>query len=141
MEWAALIAWVITALFGFVMLTIWLRRGGMRQRETGRIRPALILGHFALAAGGLVVWIVYLINDSDALKWTAFAALVVVALLGWTMFFIWLKQRQTTAQPAMAPTGGSAEQGFPVPVVALHGVAAVTTVVLVLLTVLNVGGS
>ena len=25
MEWAALIAWVITALFGFVMLTIWLR--------------------------------------------------------------------------------------------------------------------
>ena len=98
----------ITALFGFVMLTIWLRRGGMRQREMGRIRPALILGHFALAAGGLVVWIVYLINDSDALKWIAFAALVVVALLGWTMFFIWLKQRQTTAQPAMAPTGGSA---------------------------------
>ena len=141
MEWAALIAWVVTALFGFVMLTVWLRRGGMRQRESGRIRPALILSHFALAAGGLVVWIIYLINDSDALKWIAFAALVVVALLGWTMFFIWLKQRQTTAQPAVAPVGGSPEQGFPVPVVALHGLAAVTTVVLVLLTALNVGGS
>jgi len=141
MEWAALIAWVVTALFGFVMLTVWLRRGGMRQSESGRIRPALILSHFALAAGGLVVWIIYLINDSDALKWIAFAALVVVALLGWTMFFIWLKQRQTTAQPAVAPAGGSAEQGFPVPVVALHGLAAVTTVVLVLLTALNVGGS
>jgi hypothetical protein len=140
MEWAALIAWVITALFGFTMLVIWLRRGGMRQREMGRIRPALILSHFALAAGGLVVWIVYVASDTEALAWIAFGALVVVALLGWTMFFIWLKQRQTTAQPAVAPTGGSAEQGFPVPVVALHGLAAVTTVVLVLLAALGVGG-
>ena len=49
--------------------------------------------------------------------------------------------RSTRTAEAAAPTGGSAEQGFPVPVVALHGVAAVTTVVLVLLTVLNVGGS
>ncbi|SRR5712692_10222326 len=139
MEWAALIAWVITALFGFVMLTIWLKRGGMQQREPGRIRPPWILSHFLLAAGGLVLWIIYLVTDTDALTWIAFAALVVVALLGWTMFFIWAKQRQTSAQPAIAPAGGSAEQSFPVPVVVLHGLAAVTTVVLVFLTAIGVG--
>jgi len=66
---------------------------------------------------------------------------VVVALLGWTMFFVWAKQRQTSAQPATAPAGGAAEQGFPVSVVALHGLAAVTTVVLVFLTAIGVGGS
>src|SRR5712691_174723 len=139
MEWAALIAWVVTALFGFVMLTVWLKRGGMQPRESARIRPALILSHFLLAAAGLVVWIVYLVIDKDALTWVAFAALVVVALLGWTMFFVWAKQRQTSAQPAIVPAGGSAEQGFPVSVVALHGVAAVTTVVLVFLTAIGVG--
>lgn len=43
----------------------------MRQREGGRIRPPLILSHFLLAAAGLVVWIVYLASDADALAWVA----------------------------------------------------------------------
>jgi hypothetical protein len=30
MEWAALIAWVLTAGGGFVLLAIWLGRGGQR---------------------------------------------------------------------------------------------------------------
>ena len=34
-----------------------------------------------------------------------------------------------------------AEQNFPVPIVALHGLLAVTTVVLVFLTAIGVGGS
>ena len=38
MEWAALIAWVVTAGGGFVLLAIWLSRGGMRQgREPGMV--------------------------------------------------------------------------------------------------------
>jgi len=55
MKWAALIAWVITAGGGFVLLSIWLMRGGMRQQQEAgnRIRPPLILSHFLLAAGGL----------------------------------------------------------------------------------------
>ena len=91
MKWAALIAWVITAGGGFVLLSIWLMRGGMRQQQEAgnRIRPPLILSHFLLAAGGLVVWVIYLINDKDALAWVAFAILAVVAVLGWTMFAIW----------------------------------------------------
>jgi hypothetical protein len=119
---------------GFVLLAIWLSRGGMQQgREPGsRIRPPLILGHFLLAATGLVIWIIYLASDSDALAWIAFAILAVVALLGWTMFAIWF-QRQ-----AVDP-GTPAEQHFPVPVVALHGLLAVTTVVLVFLTAIGAG--
>jgi len=67
MKWAALIAWMITAGGGFVLLSIWLMRGGMRQQQEAgnRIRPPLILSHFLLAAGGLVVWIVYLVADKS----------------------------------------------------------------------------
>jgi len=144
MKWAALIAWVITAGGGFVLLGIWLSRGGMQQQaEAGnRIRPPLILSHFLLAASGLVVWIIYVVADKDALAWIAFAILAVVALLGWTMFAIWFRRRQARAGGAATATPRiPAEQHFPVPVVALHGVLAVTTVLLVLLTALGVGNS
>src|SRR5436305_6888318 len=144
MKWAALIAWVITAGGGFVLLSIWLMRGGMRQQQEAgnRIRPPLILSHFLLAAGGLVVWIIYLVADKDALAWIAFAILAVVAVLGWTMFAIWLRRRQArTAEAGTVGPDTPAEQGFPVPIVALHGLLAVTTVVLVFLTAVGVGGS
>ena len=144
MKWAALIAWVLTAGGGFILLTIWLARGGMQQgREGGsRIRPPLILSHFLLAAGGLVVWIVYLWKDKDVLAWIAFAILAVVAALGWTMFAIWLRRRQARGAIAEAVSPDTpAEQHFPVSIVGLHGVLAVTTVVLVFLTAIGVGGS
>src|SRR5918911_5475197 len=115
MDWAALIAWVVTAGGGFVLLTIWLARGGMRQgREGGgRIKPPLILSHFLLAAAGLVIWIIYLISDKDALTWVALAVLGVVAVLGFTMFFIWARQRQTRVAAAPAGTTAAAGAGGP----------------------------
>jgi hypothetical protein len=152
-SWIALVSWVATAGGGFVMLAIWIRRGGMRQRESGRIRPPLILGHFLLAATGLVLWIIYLASDTDALAWVALAVLAVVAALGWTMFFIWATQRQrglaATGSPgatAAAPAttvgeAGPVEQHFPVSIVAAHGLLAVATVLLVLLAAIGVGGS
>ena len=132
MEWAALISWVLTAGGGFVLLAIWLRNGGMSQRSPGEIRPFLILGHFALAATGLVLWIIYVATDSDALAWIAFAILVVVALIGWTMFAIWYQRRQGMTAAGEAPAMSTpAEQRFPVAIVGLHGLLAVITVVLV----------
>ena len=147
MEWAALIAWIATAGGGFVLLTIWLSRGGMRQAsESGsRIRPPLILSHFLLAAVGLVLWIIYVATDSDALAWVAFVLLAVVAVLGFTMFAIWYQRRQRGPVAATGVTGnpGSSntppEQHFPVAIVGLHGLLAVTTVVLVFLTAVGVG--
>jgi hypothetical protein len=144
MKWAALITWVLTAGGGFVLLSIWLARGGMRQqREAGsRIRPPLIMSHFLLAAAGLVLWIIYLVDDKDVLAWIAFAALLVVALLGFTMFGIWLRRRRARGAVAEAITPNTpAEQHFPVAIVGLHGVLAATTLVLVLLTAIGVGGS
>ena len=142
MKWAALIAWVLTAGGGFVLLTIWLSRGGMQQQREGgdRIRPPLILSHFLLAATGLVIWIIYLAADTESLKWIAFVILAVVALLGWTMFAIWWRRRQArgAVREAVSPDT-PAEQHFPVSIVALHGVLAVTTVVLVFLTAIGVG--
>jgi hypothetical protein len=137
MEWAALIAWVVTAGGGFLLLATWLRHGGMRQIQGGQIRPILILSHFALAATGLVIWIVYVASDSDALAWIAFALLLVVALLGWTMFALWYQRRQSPAAAAASP-GMPAEQHFPVSIVTLHGIGAVTTLVLVFLAAIGV---
>ena len=144
MEWAALVTWVLTAGGGFILLSMWLSRGGMRQQgePANRIRPPLILSHFLLAATGLVIWIVYLVSDSEALAWIAFVILAVVAALGWTMFAIWLRRRRAVAAPAGATAGGEPpEQRFPVAIVTLHGLLAVTTVILVLLTAIGVGGS
>ena len=85
-----------------------------------------------------MLWIIFVATDSDALAWIAFAILVVVALLGWTMFAIWWRRRQQGGgagrRPAMPP-----EQHFPVAIVAGHGVLAVTTVVLVFLATISVG--
>ena len=140
MKWAALIAWLLTAGGGFTLLAVWLGRGGMRQgREPGtRIRPALILSHFILAAVGLLLWIIYLVNDSDALAWIALVLLGIVAILGWTMFAIWYQRRQRRMADAVDPAM-PAEQHFPVSIVTLHGLGAVTTVVLVFLTAIGVG--
>jgi hypothetical protein len=145
MKWAALIAWVVTAGGGFVLLSIWLARGGMRQAgasASARIRPPLIMSHFLLAAAGLVLWIIYLASDKDTLAWIAFAALLVVALLGFTMFGIWLRQRRGRAGAVeTVAEGRPAEQHFPVSIVGLHGLLAATTLVLVFLTAVGVGGS
>jgi hypothetical protein len=144
MDWAALIVWIVTAAGGFVMLAIWFSRGGAQQREGGRIRPPLILSHFVLAATGLVLWIIYVVNDSSALAWIAFALLLVIAALGFTMFSIWYRERSGVSAVAQAATATSgparpAEQSFPVAVVGLHGIFAATTIVLVLLAAAGVG--
>jgi hypothetical protein len=132
MDWAALILWVLTAGGGFVLLAIWLKNGGMSQTGGGKIRPAVILTHFALAATGLVLWIVYVANDSSTLAWIAFVLLLVVALIGFGMLGLWLSQRKRrVSEPA--------EQRFPVPIVGLHGVLAATTLVLVFLAAAGVG--
>jgi hypothetical protein len=133
---AALITWVITALGGFVLLATWLGRGGLRARDAGasRFPPGLIFGHFLLAAVGLVIWIIYVITDTDSLTWVALAILVVVALLGFTMLGRW---RQGRAASGVVAADAPPEQHFPVAVVVLHGLLAVTTVVLVLLVALG----
>jgi hypothetical protein len=153
---AALVAWVLTAGGGFVMVGRWVAAGGLRQQRDGATRfPApLVFGHAGLAAAGLVLWIIYLVLDADSLRWVAFILLVLVALGGFTLFARWLPSRRASAVPAggvgSSGRGGDtvtaragaepAERHVPVPVVAAHGLFAVATLVLVLLTALGVGG-
>lgn len=137
---AALITWVITALGGSYMLGTWLSRGGVRSGSS-RLPVPVVFGHFALAAIGLVVWILYLIADTTALAWTAFGLLVPVALLGFVMLARWLPTYRATRTAVAAGGTEPAERHFPVPVVLVHGLFAVATVILVLLTALGIGGS
>lgn len=150
---AALITWVLAALGGASMLGIWIQRGGPRTPRTSKFPPGLIFGHFALAAIGLVIWIIYLITDTDALTWVAFIVLLPVAGLGFTMLARWIPTYRSTRLVAAETAGGTAglsatgdggssavvpaEKHFPVAFVAGHGVSAVATLVLVLLTALS----
>ena len=127
---AALITWLITAVGGFVMLGIWISRGGHRRGSGTRLAPGLVFTHFALAAIGLVLWIVYVVVHTTALAWIGFVLLLPVALLGFTMLARWIPARRS----------GTAESHFPVPVVVGHGLFAATTLVLTLLAALGVGG-
>ena len=131
MSIAALITWLVTAAGGFIMLGVWISRGGHRPDSGTRLAPGLVFTHFALAVAGLVLWIVYLVAHKTALAWVAFVLLLPVALLGFTMLARWIPARRT----------GTAESRFPVPVVVGHGLFAATTIVLVLLTALGVGVS
>jgi manganese efflux pump family protein len=111
---AALIAWVITALGGSYLLATWLFRGGIRQRKTGTstFPPLLILGHFLLAASGLVTWIAYLLTDMQSLAWAALIGLLLIATLGCTMFVRWGGE---TVQAAPAPILRTPATGEAVP--------------------------
>ncbi|HEY3530471.1 MAG TPA: hypothetical protein VGK78_15105 [Nocardioides sp.] len=139
MDIAALIVWIVTALGGFYLLGTWISKGGHRQPSSSRFPPPLIFGHFALAAIGLILWIIYVATDSDALEWIAFIIILVVALLGFTMLARWIPtyRSRSTSTDEVRP----AEGHFPVAVVAAHGALAATTVVLVLLTLIGVGES
>ena len=96
MKWVALIVWVITALGGFGLLGICLRRGGMKQpaQPGRRIRPPLILTHMVLAAAGLVLWVVYVASGARGFAGVAFVLTLAVASLGFGMPALWLQRRQ-----------------------------------------------
>ena len=138
MDVAALIAWLLTAAGGFVLLGTWIAKGGHRPdaARPSRFPPALVFGHFLLAAAGLVLWIVYVAADSDGLTWVAFALVALAALAGFGLFVRWLPQVRGRAAPSGDATA-TAEAQFPVPVVVVHGLLGATTLVLVLIAALN----
>ena len=88
----------------------------------------------------------YLFNDSDRLAEIAAAILVVVAGLGAMLAGRWITVYR--ALPAAAGPGIAAgqvtippERNFPLSVVIGHGIFAVSTFILVLLTAFRIGGS
>ena len=143
MRFAALATWVLAALFGLYLLRTWIANGGFRTTRDGerrsRFSPILILGHGGLAVCGLGVWIAYLTSNLNAVAWSAFVILLPVAALGSTMFGLWLRYGRGRARGrhTYAPRH-AAEDNFPPPAVLGHGLFAVATVVLLLLTALEI---
>jgi hypothetical protein len=148
MSLAALLTWIITAGAGLYLLTIWLIEydGEFQSAAATRLPVPVISAHALLAVAGLVVWGVYLITDTPRLALAAAATLVVVAALGLTMAVRWLAVYR--AHDSAAVRGQRAgitvppERNFPLPVVIGHGLFAVATLILVVVTAVGeVGGS
>ena len=132
MEWAALVVWILTAGGGLVLATQWLRRGGSQQKVG--IRTVRLASHVVLAVTGLALWIAYVVSEDDVLAWIAVVLLVAVAVLGFSMFAIWLRGHSSRGEPTEMP----AETAFPLPLVLGHGALGVMTLTLSLLAALGV---
>jgi hypothetical protein len=165
----ALLTWVVTALSGLFLLAIWLIEydPDFQRAATTRLPVPVISGHALLAVGGLGTWVTYLITDDDHFAWTTLAILAVVVTLGMSMATRWVVVYRSTAKPAhervaaaaVGPDGAVVsgrlgdgderpreflvppERHFPLTVVIGHGIFAFTTLALVLLTTLRLGGS
>lgn len=166
----ALLTWVVTVLAGLFLLAIWLIEYDpeFQRAAATRLPVPVISGHAMLAIFGLATWVTYLITDNDQFAWVTLAILAVVVTLGMSMATRWVTVYRSTAKPvrgqvpaaaAVGPGGAAAagsfgdngdrprdllvppERHFPVAVVIGHGIFAFTTLALVLLTTLNIGGS
>jgi hypothetical protein len=124
---AALVTWILTAGGGAVLITTWKNR--RRSSSNSRLPAALVFGHAGLAVLGMVLWIIYLANDSDTLARVTFFVVLIVAILGFTMLARWL----SGGGPRHVDADTRPENNFPLPVVAAHGLFAAATLVLVLL--------
>jgi hypothetical protein len=157
---AALVAWLVTATAGSYLLAGWLRHGGLRRgrgaNRTSGMPPVVILGHFGVAVTGLGLWIAFMASDLTALAWTAAALLLPTAGLGMATLVTALPEPAESASPPsaagpepagsapgrlatrIAATAAPARVRLPVTVIALHGVLATATMLLVLLAAIGV---
>jgi len=161
MSIVSLIMWIITAGFGLYLLTIWLIEydKDFQAAAATRLPPPVVAVHALAAVVGLVLWIAYLIWNNHKLAWYSLIAIGAAAAFGLIMGIRWAsvyREMQTSDRAArirqtvpVAPGGYPSrpivqlppERSFPLPVVITHGIFAVMTLTLVLLTTLGVGGS
>ena len=144
MSIAALSTWIITILGGLILLVIWIIEYDREFQSAAatRLPVPVISAHALLAMGGLMLWIGYLLLDEERLAWATVAVLGAVAVLGLIMAARWIRVYRAFVAPGPSLTRKIAvppERNFPLPVVVAHGVLAVTTLVLVLVTALGAG--
>lgn len=145
MAFAALITWFAAVLLGLFMLAVWLIENDVTDRTVApsRLPVLLIFAHMFLAAAGLAMWVAYVVLERKLFAWTAIGILGGIAALGATMFLRWIPVWRGPARQASLPQppGGAlaapAEGNFPVVIVAVHGLLAVSTLVLALLAALG----
>lgn len=147
MALVALLMWFIAALGGLFLLEVWLIEydAEFQSAAATRLPIPVLAAHVLLALTGLIVWGLNIFADSRRLADIAMGILLVVAGLGATMAVRWVSVYR--AHPARAGPETAAiqvtipaERNFPLPVVIGHGIFAVATLVLVVLTTLHIGG-
>jgi hypothetical protein len=143
----ALLTWFIAALGGLFLLAVWLIEydAEFQSAAATRLPIPVLAAHGLLALTGLIIWMLYIFNDSWRLADIAVGILLVVAGLGATMAVRWVTVYRAHPVRARSDAAGTqvtipAERNFPLSVVIGHGIFAVTTLVLVLLTALHIGG-
>ena len=144
MSTVALFTWMATVLVGLILLVIWLMEydRDFQSVAATRLPVPVISTHALLGIVGLMAWGFYIATDEDKLALASIIDLGIVAILGLIMAARWLQVYRAYSSPrglqarllAVPP-----ERHFPRPVIVIHGVLAVTTVVLVALTVLFTG--
>jgi hypothetical protein len=145
---AALAAWLAAALAGAYLLAGRLRRAGRRPLRALGVAG----GHAGLALAGLCLWVAYMVTAAPALGWIDVALTWVIVGLGMATLLVAPPRDPTaTAQargtgplhPAAAGSDAAPAAAWParapVLVIALHGVLATTTILLVLLAVIGAG--
>jgi hypothetical protein len=141
MSAAASFTWIATVVFGLVLLVIWLMEYDREFQSAAatRLPVPVISAHALLGIGGLMLWVLYLVGDEKGLALATVGDLGVVAVLGLVMAVRWIGVYRAYTAPGSAASRlvtVPPERHFPRPVIIIHGVLAVTTVVLVLFTVL-----
>jgi hypothetical protein len=151
---AALVAWFVTAAAGSYLLAGWLAAGGLRRRgPAASLVPVTVLSHFGLAVAGLGLWIAFVITGTWALAWVGVGLMVLIASLGMGALSAALPEPDRSASPAGPGSGsagpdpvarvqpqadaGSSKAGTPVAVIAVHGMLATATILLVLLAAIG----
>lgn len=144
MSVAALFAWMVTISAGLILVIIWIIEYDpeFQSAAATRLPVPVISAHALLGLFSLMLWVGYLLLGDMPLAWATVVALGAVAVLGLIMAARWVGVYRafddpgpSIARDATAPP----ERSFPLPVVAAHGIVAVTTLVLVLFTALGAG--
>jgi hypothetical protein len=136
----ALSTWVATVFTGLILLLYWLIAYDRSFRSVAETRLPLpvISTHALLGLGGLLLWGLYAYNDEDRLAWASIADLAVVVTLGLIMAVRWIGVYRSSAAPGsglMEMPAVPPERHFPRPVILIHGLCALATVALVVVTV------
>lgn len=127
---AALAAWLFTAAAGAYLIAGW--RAAGHPRRAGLV-PATVLSHFGLAVAGLGIWAAFVITGVPALAWLGVSLIVLIAGLGMGALSAMLPE------PGRDPATATSKPGLPVTVIAVHGMLATATILLVLLA--SIGAS
>ena len=146
---AALAFWLVTASAGLYLLTGWLTRtrSGRPRIRAGGPPPAVIGAHATFGLGGLAIWNANTATAEPVLGWIAVGITFLLAGLGMATLLTAAPDAQrsgsvtadatTTSTAAASPRKRGGRP--PVLVIALHGVLATITILLVLLAVIGAG--